>query len=192
MKKRLLSIGISLALLGCLVACSTGWIQQAEAIVNEVAPAVVGIIEVINTLQGHPLTAQQNAQIQSALKQESGDLALVNQLLTQYQAADKTARPGILGQITSAITTANSDISPILAAIHVENPAVQQRVTAMVNLVAQELTAVEGLLPTTTATTAQRASVLTAAQFKAQWNALVSSPTSDFTLNSALRKAVLR
>jgi hypothetical protein len=135
---------IALNLLLFAAACSTEWFSTAVGIVKLLIPAVTSLLGLLGTL-GIPagvLTA-----FTSWSGQATTDLGTVQSLITQYQAAEATAQPGLLNQIDVLINTTLANLETLLPELHVTDAATQEKLTAAINEWAQELEALLGLIP---------------------------------------------
>ena len=109
----------------------------------------------------------------------------IDALIAQYEQAEASAQPGILGQITSILTTLSDNLAALLPTIHITDPATQAKVIAIFDTIADEIEALINLLPTVTsaskmldhneallqvATAAKQFHVLSARAFKSKLN----------------------
>ncbi len=184
-------LAAALVTAGCGVA---QWIQTVEQIVPVVLPMVSNLIAAVALLEGKTVTAQDLTTITNAATQISSDLSLVGQLIQQYQAQPAT---GTLNQISSAVSDAQSHLSQILPALHITDASTVQKITAIVNLISGELTAIANVIPlvqsgNTAQAKRQAAKLLSARQLKARFDAIVTAPTSNAIVNAAFARAVLK
>lgn len=128
-------------------ACSTAWISEAEEIVAALIPAATNILSLVAALKGGSISTTDAAMIQSAGTQANTDLQLVATLITSYDAADATAKPGILSQIQAALSSASTNLSAILPALHVTDPKTVAKITAIVGLVQTEIQSLVAIIP---------------------------------------------
>ena len=96
-------LGVVLCVSITLAGCSTKWIGQAEQVVAALIPAAANIVALVAALEGKSVSATDLQTIQNAGTQAGADLQLIQSLITAYQTADATAKPGILNQIQTAI-----------------------------------------------------------------------------------------
>lgn len=190
-----------------LTACSTAWIAQAEEIVAALIPAAANLITLIEALQGNGVSTQDLQAMQSASTQAQTDLQLINTLVTQYQqATDAQTQASLLVQIQAAITTVQSNLSGLLPALHITDPATQAKVTAVIGLILSEVQSLEAILPAvqpvvSSGTSAAKASAkpkatklkapLSASQFRASYNAIMTAKTGNAKLDGAAAKCKL-
>jgi hypothetical protein len=190
-----------------LTACSTAWIAEAEEIVAALIPAAANLLTLIEALQGNGVSTQDLQVMQSASTQAQADLQLINTLVTQYQqATDAATQASLLAQIQTAITTVQSNLSGLLPALHITDPATQAKVTAVIGLILSEVQSLEAILPAVQPAVSLSASVaqasaktktkrvkppLSASQFRASYNAIMTAKTGNATLDGAAAKCKL-
>lgn len=119
--------------------------SQWEAIVLADLPAILQVItEIISIAHMGVVPPALTAQVAAWGAQITTDLNLVNTLVAQYKAnADQT----LLGKIDAALVDAQTNLSAILAAFHIENPTIQNTVAAAVGLVITTVIAIQALVP---------------------------------------------
>ena len=142
------SLSITLAAALFLAGCSASWIKVALAdlpIITQVALNIAGIVAAAQS-KGQT-TAAANTQIQFVANQVQSDLTLVENLITTYQSAPASSRAGIVGQISTALADAQSNLKYILAAVHVDNAALQSTITAAVAIAVSTLASIQSLVP---------------------------------------------
>jgi hypothetical protein len=146
--------GLGLAMVLCMTmiwsACSTDWIGEAEQIVAALIPAASNIVALVAALGGKNVSATDLQTIQSAGTQAGADLELIQSLITAYQKADATAKPGILNQIESAIAAVQGNLSGMLQGLHIKDAATQTKITAVVGLVLAEVQSLAAIVPVVT------------------------------------------
>jgi len=140
-------IAVALCVTVGLAGCSTAWIGDAEEIVAALIPAAGNIVALVAAMQGKGVSANDLQLIQSAGTQAGSDLQLIQSLITAYQSADATARPGILNQIESAITAVQTNLQGLLPALHIQDAATQAKVTAVVGLLLSEVQSLAAVVP---------------------------------------------
>jgi hypothetical protein len=141
------ALGLVLCLTMTLAACSTAWIGEAEQIVAALIPAAANTIALVAALQGKGVSAGDLRTIQSAGTQAGADLQLVQSLITAYQKADAAAKPGILNQIQAAIAAVQTGLQGLLPALHIQDAATQEKITAMVGIVLSEVQSLAAIVP---------------------------------------------
>jgi hypothetical protein len=194
-----------------LTACSTAWITEAEDIVAALIPAAANLLTLIEALQGNGVSTQDLQVVQSASTQAQTDLQLINTLVTQYQqATDAATQASLLTQIQTAITTVQSNLGTLLPALHITDPATQAKVTAVIGLILSEVQSLEAILPAvqpvvqpgaTSSASPAKASAklkttnvkppLSASQFRASYNAIMTAKTGNASLDGAAAKCKL-
>ena len=138
-----LVLGVTIVLAGC----STAWIAEAEQIVAALIPAAANIVALVAALQGKSVSATDLATIQNAGTQAGADLQLVQSLITAYQKADESAKPGILNQIQAALMTAQAGLKGVLPALHIQDAATQAKITAVLGIVISEVQSLAAIVP---------------------------------------------
>jgi hypothetical protein len=175
-----------------LAACSTDWIGEAEQIVATIIPAVANIVTLVAALQGKSVSAADLQTIQSAGTQAGADLQLIQALIGAYQKADTTAKPGILGEIQSALGAAQGSLQGLLPALHIQDTATQAKITAVVGILLSEVQSLAAIVPlvnpnTSPAMMAKAGQTkklpLTASEFKASYNATLTAKTGNADLD---------
>lgn len=190
-----------------LTACSTAWITEAEEIVAALVPAAANLLTLIGALEGNGVSTQDLQLMQSASTQAQTDLQLINTLITQYQqATDAATQATLLAQIQTAITTVQSNLSALLPALHITDPATQAKVTAVIGLILSEVQSLEAIIPIVQAPAQSSISVaqasaklkaknvkppLSASQFRASYNAIMTAKTGNAALDGAAAKCKL-
>jgi hypothetical protein len=196
---------LAAVLCGTLIwtACSTAWIAQAEEIVAALIPAVANLITLITALQGNGVSAQDLQLVESASTQTQTDLQLINTLIAQYQqATDVATQASLLAKIQTAIATVQSNLNGLLPALHISNSATQSKVTAVIGLILAEVQSLEVIIPLvhSGASVAQASAALkagktkpplSAGEFRASYNAIMTAKTGNVTLDGAATKCRL-
>lgn len=96
----------------------------------------------------------------------SDGIAAVQAAYKDYKASGGTTG---LAEVQAAVTAVKDNLAQELAAAHISNPAVVQKVTAWVNLISTTLNAVLSALPQPGVVGAQVGSVPAPAHIKARW-----------------------
>jgi len=193
---------VGLALVLCvtmmLAACSTAWIGQAEEVVAALIPAATNIVALVAALEGKSVSAADLQTIQKAGAQAGADLQLIQSLITAYQTAAETAKPGILNQIQTAIGAVQANLQGLLPALHIQDAATQAKITAVVGIVLAEVQSLAAIVPlvsgnaaapTLAAKSAARMGhpqiPLTASEFVRSYNATLTAKTGNAELDRA-------
>lgn len=196
--KKVSRIVLALVLCGTMAftACSTAWVSQAEQVIAVVLPAAVNILSLIAALKGTAVSTGDATTIENAGAQVTADLQLISTLVSSYDTAEASAKPGILGQIQSALATANTNLASILPALHVSDPATVNKITAIVQLVQAELSSLVALIPLVNPTAtpemvklaqrqAAKAPPLSAKDFAKSFNKVMTAKTGNAQLDAA-------
>jgi len=193
LKKSVLAGLLALAMFA--TACSTSWVSQAIAITNALLPVAVNVIQLVTAMQ----SAEGSSTADVVLAQKwaatvSADLTLVQTLLKQYNSAAAADKPGFLNKLNDALQVVSSDLGTLLPALHISNPQTQAKVTAMVGLVAAEISAIEALVSAAQGKTSiprNAPKVMDAKSFSAAYKTLVKAPTGYAPLDQATKALVL-
>lgn len=178
-----------------LTACSTTWINEAEQIVAALIPATANIVTLVATLQGNVSTADLEM-VQGAGTQAGADLQLMQSLITQYQKADATAKPGIANQIEAAISAVQATLNGLLPALHIKDAATQAKITAVVGILLSEVQSVASIVPLASpsaspgmmamaAKQVRKQAPLTGGEFVTSYNATMTAKTGNAELDHA-------
>jgi hypothetical protein len=192
------SFALALLLCGTMIwtACSTSWVSEAEQIVAALVPAVSNVLALVAALQGKSVSAQDLQSIQSAATQAGADLQLIQSLIGQYESADASAKPGLLGQIQSAINTVQTNLKAILPALHIQDAATQAKITAVVGIVLSEVQSLAAIVPLVDSnagtqmkamarTSAKTHPPLKASEFVTSYNAAMTAKTGNAAVDRA-------
>jgi hypothetical protein len=186
-----------------LTACSTAWIAQAEEIVAALIPAAANLITLIAAVQGKGVSTTDLQLIQSSSAQAQTDLQLIGTLITQYQqAVDAATQATLLTKIQTAIATVQSNLSGLLAALHISDAATEAKVTAVIGLILSEVRSLAAIIPLvhSSSSTEQVSAALktgkiraplTAGQFRVSYNAIMTAKTGNAALDGASAKCRL-
>jgi hypothetical protein len=130
-----------------ITACSTAWVSDASSIIALLGPAIEAATGIL-TAFGLGLSPDVLAAFQKwAAEAQAALTNVVGPLITQYTTASATAQPGILGDISTALSVISSNLATILPTIKVTNPTRQNQIYAIVMSIANEITALIGLVP---------------------------------------------
>jgi hypothetical protein len=187
-------LGLVLCVTVTLAGCSTTWIGEAEQVVAALIPAAANIIALVAALEGKSVSAADLQTIQNAGTQAGADLQLIESLITAYQTADATAKPGILNQIQTAINTVQANLQGLLPALHIQDAATQANITAVVGIVLSEVESLAAIVPLVSANASTAAMAraaaqtkkqppLTASEFVKSYNATLTAKTGNANLD---------
>jgi len=187
-------LGLVLCVTVTLAGCSTTWIGEAEQVVAALIPAAANIIALVAALEGKSVSAADLQTIQNAGTQAGADLQLIESLITAYQTADATAKPGILNQIQTAINVVQANLQGLLPALHIQDAATQAKITAVVGIVLSEVESLAAIVPLVSANASTAAMAraaaqtkkqppLTASEFVKSYNATLTAKTGNANLD---------
>ncbi len=186
LNKSILAILLALAMFA--TACATSWVSEAIAITNALLPVAVNVIQLVTSMRGSGTSSEDIALAQKWAAAVSADLAIVQNLLTQYNTAAAADKPGFLNKLNDALQVVSSDLGTLLPALHITNPQTQAKVTAIVGLVEAEIRSIEALVATAQGkTTFARGTLkaLDAKEFKKAYKTVLKAPTGYAPLDQA-------
>lgn len=166
-----------------LTGCTASWVSEATSIINLLVPAITSILSIL-TAFGVPtgLTTTALASIQSWANQATAGLQTVANLIDQYNAAEATAKPGILTEIQTALSVITQNLATILPEVHVTDPATQAKIDAVIQAVQSEMQALINLVPALKGEVTSHdelkalvAAVKSPSEFKAEFNKAASA-----------------
>lgn len=127
-------------------ACTTAWTSEAINIINLLVPAITAALAILTSF-GKGVSPGVLASVQSWSNQATVDLRTVAGLIDQYNAADATAKAGLLTEIQTMLQVLIDNLNVILPEVHVDDQVTQDRITAVIATVASEITALINLVP---------------------------------------------
>ncbi|HXM63710.1 MAG TPA: hypothetical protein VN950_22810 [Terriglobales bacterium] len=142
--QRLCLLVILVNLLVFALGCTANWIGEASSILQTLIPAAAALLGLLGTLGVGPAVL---AAFTAWSTKATTSLNIVGQLVQDYNKAEATAQPGILGQIDSAITAVLDELQPLLPTLNVKDPKTQSTITGLFADWAQELEALLNLIP---------------------------------------------
>jgi hypothetical protein len=195
-------LGLVLCVTFVLAGCSLNWIGEAEQVVAALIPAAANIITLVAALGGKSVSATDVQTIQNAGTQAGADLQLIQSLITAYQTADATAKPGILNQIQAAVNAVQGNLQGLLAGLHIQDAATQTKITAVVGIVLSEVESLAAIVPLVSASASTESQSphpvaknetrvghprvpLTASEFVKSYNATLTAKTGNAELDRA-------
>ena len=140
MKKVILSAFLALML--AFTTVFTGGCTQAEfqAVLNEVGPAVSTILQIVALIKGTPANT-------SIVTKVDADVAALNKLYTDFQAAEVANQGNIRNEINAGFATLQSDLSSVFAIAQVSDVNTQAKITALVGLILSAVEIAEAAIP---------------------------------------------
>jgi len=168
-------LAVVLCLAVTVYGCTTGWISQALADL----PVVLNIVTAILSLTD----VEAVPQAQAAGAQAETDLQNLQKFLSDYQAAkDAATQRDALTNVQAALQAAEQDLSAILAAVHIQNPAKQAAIAAAVGVALSVVVSVESLLPGSAPKAAQAVKLPSPKDLRHRFNSAVSGAYPEATL----------
>lgn len=169
-----------LALAGCLTA------SQFTQYLNAVAPAVSIILQIVATARGVPYNPAPAAKI-------SGDVASVEKVYADWQAAKAADKPGIVGAINASFQTLQSDLTQVFSVAQVSDQKVQGKVGTLIGYVWDGVQLAESFVPQPQLATARQAAVanIRARELKKSFNSVLKAKTGNPAVDTVSGKLKL-
>ena len=183
-------LGISFALMLAIVCCgcSAAWITTLDSILAAAAPALVNILQIVAVAQGTPLNTSLEAKI-------TADAAVLKTLATDFAKASSGAAPGVCQQLQAAIGVYAGDQQLVLQAAQVSDPRTQTKITALVGLVEETVSAITAAIPSCQGVASPSARNGAAAfrvnAFVEDYNQVLVAQTGNSTVDVATPKLTL-
>ena len=150
-------IGVFAVLDLCLLATAcSDWESQASSVITLLSPALQPLVAILAAfgagVSESVVTAFNNwaAQAQTALTN-------IKALIASYKTASAAAQPGILNEIEAALNALTANLGPILASLHITDPASQAKFTAAIEAVTAFLASLGALIPAVSSATTMEA-----------------------------------
>jgi hypothetical protein len=183
MKKFLAFLITPVLALTLLTACN---MSQFDAVLNEIGPAVATILQIIAIVKGTPA----NTAVASKI---SSDVAGVEKLYNDFEAADAASAPGVRADIQAGFNTLNADLSSVLAIAQVSDPNTQAKVTALINLTETAVQIAEAAVPPAPGPAPAKAlkaatNYMTAKQLKQSFNSILVAKTGNVAVDNFTAK----
>lgn len=186
--RKLYSILFLLGLPLMLAGCTTAWTGEATNIIKLLVPAIESALAIMAAF-GVGLAPNVLQSVQSWASQATADLNQVATLIEQYNTAEAGAKPGLLTEIQTILSTVTANLQSLLPSIHVTDANTQAKVTAIITLISDEMTALIGLVPAISGKVTSHADLkklLTAvkspSEFRDEFNAQVESFGDRYTI----------
>lgn len=187
--RKLYSVLFLLGLPLMLAGCTTAWTSEASNIIKLLVPAIESALAIMAAF-GVGLSPNVLQNVQSWAKQATDTLTnVVAPLIEQYNTAEAAAQPGILTEIQTALSTVTANLQSVLPSIHVTDTATQAKITAIITLISDEMTALIGLVPAISGKVTSHeelkqlvAAVKTPKEFRSEFNAKASSFGNQYTI----------
>jgi hypothetical protein len=173
-------IGIFAVLDLCLLATGCGnWESTASSIITLLGPALQSLVAILAAF-GAGVSETVVNQFNNWAAQAQTALVDIKALIASYQTAAPTEQPGILGKIEAALNALTANLGPILASLHITDPASQAKFTAAIEAVTAFLASLGALIPAVSSATTLDAEKKLAAK------ATESTKTFKKTFNDAV------
>jgi len=183
-------IGLSIFIVGTilmLTGCTTSWVGEATNIIRMLVPAITQVLGLVVAFGVKGVSPPVIQQVQNIANEATNDLQnIVLPLIESYNSAPDTGKAEYLTKIDAAVKTVMANFSKILPALHIEDPATQAKVEAVIGAVEGELQDLIALVPVLQGTKALHDVTLplNGKQFKKHFNALMVARTGDRSVDS--------
>jgi hypothetical protein len=184
-----------------LILCCTmflsgcGWLSTAESILSAAAPALLNILQIVAVVNGRPMDSGLAAKI-------NGDAANLKTVLSDYAAAQAAAKPGMCPQLQAALNLYESDLPLVMQVAQVSDQNTQSKILILSGLIVGVFNTLEPLIPgcqappsasvrTMTANLNLRPATVDLHTFIPAYNAALTSPTGNPTLDEATKRMKL-
>jgi len=175
---RVFALNLIVAGILFMTGCNASWTSQAINIIALLEPAILSALGIV-TAFGVGITPTALTALQAWSEEAQTALREVALLIQQYNAAEATAKPGILAQIDTFLKLITVNLSALLPELHITDPVTRARIMAVVGSIESELLALEALLPVLQGKTSP-----THAQFRALMHQLKSADEFEDEFNA--------
>jgi hypothetical protein len=172
MKKQLLAVALAISLV--FAGCS---VSQFEAVLNEIAPAVLTILQIVQLLKGGTVNT-------AAVSKISADVAGLEKLYSDWQAADAANQGSVAGQINAGFSVLTQDLTQVLSIAQVSDPNTQAKITALIGLIETAVNIAEAAIPATKARATLTAIELTANGLADSYDKILVARTGNATVDA--------
>lgn len=167
----LLSLSVVVAPI-TMTGCTPTQVAQFEQVLNQIAPATLTILQIIALFKT-------GIDVNTLPAKVGADVAAVEKLFTDYEAAATNAKATVLAQLNAGFSVLQGDFSTVLTLAHVSDVNTQAKLTALVGLIGSALRIAEGFIIVTPAATAVQPLKLTPGSFVDSWNAMLTAKTGN-------------
>ena len=164
------------------------WLTDATNILPIAGGMLSGILALIGQLTGSTVPTVIAGKVATIITDALKAIQDVESIVAEYK---QNPSPTLLGSIESGVKAAMDYINQLLTDTGITNPATQATVVKILNLFLTELTSLQTMLPALRATAGQTLTItvpMTSKQSKAAYNAILSAPTGDTSVDAALLK----
>lgn len=128
-------LAFTLLLSGCSFTTS-----DFNQILNEVAPAVATVLQIIALVEGTPANAALPPKI-------AADVAAIEQLHTDFQNSADANKGSIVAELNGAFSTLQNDLKTVFQIASVKDTATQIKITALLQLINSAVQITENAIP---------------------------------------------
>ena len=182
MKKKSILSGILacvLALTLTLSGCSFS--ATFEAVLNEVAPAVLDVLQIVSIVNGIPVNPATVAKIDA-------DVAALNKLYEDYEAAKKagTDTSALAADIDAGFVVLNADLATIFSVAQVSDPVTQMKIAALILIIESAVHIAESILKPSAASLNEKA--LSPSDLAESYNKVLTAKTGNKAVDDYTKK----
>lgn len=164
---------LSLAMIaqGCAFSVS-----QFEAVLQEVGPAVLTVLQIVALVKGGTANTALPAKIDS-------DVAGLEKLYTDWQAADATSKAGVEAQINTSFAVLTADLGTVFSIAQVSDVRTQEKISALLGLIQSAVQIAEAAIPNP-ATKAGKPLALTASGLADSYDKILVAKTGNAAVDA--------
>ena len=131
----------------CLLMAGCGdWESQASSIISLLGPALQALVAILAAF-GAGVSANVVTQFNNWAQQAQTALVTIRALIASYKTAAAEAQPGILSEIQAGLSALTTELSPIMAELHITDPTSQAKFAAGVTAVTAFIASLIALIP---------------------------------------------
>lgn len=168
-------------------------VDRVNSILVEVGPALQIVVALLPLLSGKNVPADVITGVNAWIPRVQEDVTKLNNLIQQYQNDLKT-NTTVQAEINALIKTTEDEVLSILPVFRVLDPALQQKLVAIVTAVGAAIISVENMINAAEGKVAAKAAppgaklVSNGKDFKKKFNSVLHSPTADPVVDGATGK----
>lgn len=171
-----------------LSGCTSTWTSEASSIISLLIPAIQAALGILAAF-GVGLSPTVLTAVNTWGQDAQTALAQVKTLIDQYNTAEASAKPGVLTEIQTTLGVISSNLATILPTLHVTDQSTQAKIIAVVQAIADEVSALIGLVPAIQGKVTSHdelkqlmAALKTPKEFRADFNAKAGEFGQEYTI----------
>jgi hypothetical protein len=181
--------GVALATVGLGEGCNANaWISTVLADLPTILQIITSILGIVGSVAAVP------ASVLAKVNQWGADakaaLQAAQNVITAYQTAQSTAKPGMLAEIDSALSAALANLSSILSAFQISDTTLEGVIAAALGSAITAVLAIEALVPSPPVPAPKKVRLMVAQ--KAQNGSAVMREAYNLIVGQAYPNAVVR